>query len=283
MRRVSFRVLGIALVVLAGAAVRPCPTPAQTVTYSGAAQYASGEYIFSERTHSVYLSNGLDVSTDRLDLSVSVPIIFQSSPWVSYSLVGGIPSGGPQQRAMGGRHGAGSGGQGPRGTTMAGPAAERGDDPQRGRQPGETLVLPDTTSYTDVGVGDPSTRVDLHLLRDGPFPLGLSLVKQLGPWVLFGDAVYWWLGDMRDVVLQNAVAYSASVGRAFANGRLGLLASLSGYTSEIIKNVDPPLQAGLGLNYSRAQGKYGLNGSLTIGLTESNSDVSVGLGWHVQF
>jgi len=317
MRMRPIHTLGWAIAVVVTTLLAPLST-AQTVTYTGSAQYSSGEYIFSERTHSVYLANGLSVTGDRVDASLSLPVIFQSSPWISYSLVGGIPSGGTQQGTVGGKKG--QGGRSTTGTAQArsftgngqGPGGNgKSDGDGTGRRPGETLVLPDTTSYTSVGIGDPSARLDVQLLRDGPSwlglslsasakapvadvdrgfgtgswdgGLGLSLSKRLGSWFLFGDATYWWLGDMTDVTLNNSVAYSASVGRSLAGGKYGLLASLSGYTTEIIDNVSPPLQAGLGASYSLSQGKYGLNGSLTVGLTESSPDTAVAIGWHIRF
>lgn len=262
----------------------------QNVAYTGSVQYATGSYIFSERTHSVYLFNGLTFSGDRISLSTSISVIFQNSPWISYSGVGGIPSGGPQHGSVGG------GGKGPGGSG-------------RGRRSGETIALPDTISYADVGIGDPFARVDLTLISGGRFwpgvqvaasakapiadvdrgfgtgawdaGLGVSLSKRLGSWFVFADAMHWWLGDMTDATLGNSVAYSVALGRSLMEGKLGMIASLFGYTAEILEDVDPPVQAAFGINYSMAQGQYGLNGSVSAGLTESTPDVSVSLGWHV--
>jgi len=287
--------------LLAGwaAAVAVCaaaawPTHGQTVNYSGSLQYATGSYLFAERTHSVYLFNGLDLSHGRLQAAVSLPVIYQSSPWVSYTVVGSVPSGGPQQGAVGGRgSGSGSGDGG-------GPGSGR-------RRGGDPIVLPDTATYADIGVGDPSLRADLTLLRGTTGPtmrlagsakapvadvdrgfgtgawdagLGLSLAQRLGRWFLFGEALHWWLGDMDDLTLQNTVSYSASLGRVFQNGRLGVLASFSGYT-EIIDAAAPPLQTVLGLNYQFGGGAYSLSATASAGLSESVPDVSVSLGWRV--
>jgi len=151
--------------LLAGwaAAVAVCaaaawPTHEQTVNYSGSLQCATGSYLFAERTHSVYLFNGLDLSHGRLQAAVSLPVIYQSSPWVLYTVVGSVPSGGPQQGAVGGRgsgNGSGDGG---------GPGSGR-------RRGGDPIVLPDTATYADIGVGDPSLRADLTLLRDTTGPI----------------------------------------------------------------------------------------------------------------
>lgn len=264
---------------------------AQTVSYSGSLQYATGSYIFSERTHSIYLSNGLNLSTERVNVSASVPVIFQSTPWVSYTTVGGVPSGGPQQGAVRNRRG-GNGDQG------------------RGGHNRSDFALPDTASYNQIGMGDPSSRIDLEVIQGTQTRPGLSLVgtakapladvdrgfgtgawdaglgvalsKRLGSWFLFGEAVHWWMGDMEDLVLQNSVSYAASVGRAFQQGKLGLLLSFSGYTAEIVEDVDPPLQGSAGLNYSFGDGRYSLSSSASFGLTESMPDVSFALGWRIQ-
>jgi hypothetical protein len=83
--------------------------------------------------------------------------------------------------------------------------------------------------------------------------------------------------EMDDLTLQNMVSYSASLGRVCQNGRLGVLASFSGYT-EIIDTAAPPLQTALGLNYQFGGGAYSLNGTVSAGLSESMPDVSMSLG-----
>jgi hypothetical protein len=319
-RRVQFLAL-CALVLGVWATAAPLSAQAQTVSYTGSAQYAAGDYIFAERTRSFYLSNGLSFATDRLTVAASVPLIVQSSPWVSYSVAGGLPSGGPQQGAVGGGHrGQGSSGdatsdqtrfQTP-GTHTPGthtPGTHTSGTQDRQRRPGETIALPDTASYTHVGLGDPSLRLDLQLVQNGPLGLGvglsasakapvadidrgfgtgawdgglgLSLSAQHGTWMLLGDATHWWFGDMREVVLHNTVAYTVSVGRVFPETNWSVLGSVSGYTSEVVDAVDPPLQLGLGAFYRVGPGGSGLSASLSLGLTESAPDVSAGLGWQV--
>ena len=324
-RRVQFLAL-CALVLGVWATAAPLSAQAQTVSYTGSAQYAAGDYIFAERTRSFYLSNGLSFATDRLTVAASVPLIVQSSPWVSYSVAGGLPSGGPQQGAVGGGHrGQGSSGDATSdqtrfqtpgthtpGTHTPGthtPGTHTSGTQDRQRRPGETIALPDTASYTHVGLGDPSLRLDLQLVQNGPLGLGvglsasakapvadvdrgfgtgawdgglgLSLSAQHGTWMLLGDATHWWFGDMREVVLHNTVAYTVSVGRVFPETNWSVLGSVSGYTSEVVDAVDPPLQLGLGAFYRVGPGGSGLSASLSLGLTESAPDVSAGLGWQV--
>jgi hypothetical protein len=111
------------------------------------------------------------------------------------------------------------------------------------------------------------------------YAAGLSLSKALGRTFLFGDASYWVLGDLPDLDLDNTVGYGLGVGRLVADGRVGLLASLSGYTT-IIPDVDPPVQAGLGLDYRFENGRS-LSAGVGLGLTDAASDVSFSLGWRM--
>lgn len=91
-------ILGCMLLELAtGAGV----AKAQQVTYSGSMQYATGSYIFTERTGSLYIMNGLSISGDRGSVSFTVPYVIQNSPWISYTHGGGIPTGGSRHGQVG--------------------------------------------------------------------------------------------------------------------------------------------------------------------------------------
>ncbi|MDX1586880.1 MAG: hypothetical protein R3222_09055, partial [Balneolaceae bacterium] len=75
----------------------------QNLSYNGSAQYATGDYFFTEKTGSFFLSNGLSVRGERITLSINVPYIVQSSPWISYSSHGLLPTGGPGNGTVAGR------------------------------------------------------------------------------------------------------------------------------------------------------------------------------------
>lgn len=243
----------------------------QEVTYNGSLQFATGNYIFSERTNSVYLFSGLSVSTGRLQVSANIPVIMQSKPWVSYSGVGQIPSGDKQH------------------------------------EDGRGVTLPDTTQYDEIGLGDPLLHAGVEVLKAGKvFPsvhlvaefkpplanadrgfgtgepdygAGMSLAKAVGRNFAFVDITYWVLGDLPDLELKDPVAYSVAVGRPLANGKYSVLVSFSGYT-EILNDVDPPAQVGIGLTYRLDSGPS-LTGSLAFGVTDSNPDFSVAFGWDI--
>ncbi len=278
MRRSRMALAGVAIAALAGA----WPARAQQIDYSGSVQYASGDYLFPERSDALFLYNGLGLTLGRVRLSASLPLVFQRTPWVIYTDVTGLP-----------------GAEGGSGTGQ--------DVTGSGSEVGATLV--DTVSYEEFGVGDPLVRADLRLLDerglrpsvrltlDVKAPIGdvergfssgewdyaggVSVTKSVGTTFLFFDFAYWYVGDMPGVELQNSLAYGAGVGHSLGGGKLGLLASLFG-SSRIQPAVDPPVQVSLGLSYL-----LGLRRSLMVsasaGLTDSAPDISLSFGWFIRF
>jgi hypothetical protein len=85
----------------------------QALTYTGSLHYATGEYIFTERTHTLYLVNGLGLRAGGLNLSASVPLVLQNSEAIgdlpelelknsfSYSLGLGMPLGSGRWTVLG--------------------------------------------------------------------------------------------------------------------------------------------------------------------------------------
>jgi hypothetical protein len=251
----------------------------QTVSYTGALQFSSGSYIFAQRTNSLYFSNGISVSAGRLDLSASLPLISQSTPWISYGGAGMIPSGGPQHMEVG-----------------------------RGMFGRRKVFLQDTTDYAAVGLGDPILHAGLELVKEsGAIPsillgldvkipvadvdhgfgtgewdygAGLSLTKTLEEGSFFVVSMsYWVLGDMPGLRLKDALAYRIALVRPLPGGRMSWIASFSGY-SEILADVEPPAHVTLGINY-RLNPRTSLNGSAAMGVTETSADFSLSLGWQV--
>ena len=180
------------------------PLLAQEMTVSTAGQYSSGDYIFTERTDLFSWTNSLSLTQGRFHGGVTVPLLVQTTPWISYGGVGPTPSGGPQ-------HGIVSGNR-------------RG--PQRGRR--APIALPDTGSYRTTGVGDPlfrvaydvrvpsdTTRLSVQIVGLAKPPLadadagfstgawdggvGLSVSRSFFPWFVFVESTYWWLGDLENL------------------------------------------------------------------------------------
>ena len=244
------------------------------IAYTGSLQFATGDYIFTERSTGLYFFNGITARRSPFSLSASIPIILQNTPWITYTGSGLLPSGGTRET----------------------------EEDTRGR-----VRLPDTTDHADLGLGDMFLRGGLEVLpmrgiRPGlqisgsvkvPFAdpyegfgtgewdagLGLSTSITAGGFLLLAEGVYWFLGDMPGLVLEDALAYSVSVGRPFSGGRIGLIAAFFGYT-RTVEEIDPPMQASLGFTYLRASGSS-ISGTCAAGLTDSAPELSVSLGWQV--
>lgn len=267
--------LGLAI----GLAV-PSSASGQQIVVRTSGQYSSGDYIFTEKTDLFVWSNGVSVTNGRFQIGINVPLVVQTTPWITYGGIGPTPSGGPQHGAVGGN----------------------GRGAQRGRR--TPIALPDTGSYRTTGVGDPqihasfdlrvpsdTSRFRIQLIgavkppladADAGFGtgawdggLGLSLSRSFAPWFALAEGSYWWIGDLDELVLKNSVSYSVGVGRTLYRGRWGLLASISGATP-IIEDVDPPAALNGGINFST--GDWGLSATVSSGLTEGAADWSVGVG-----
>jgi len=246
-------------------------------SYTGSLQYSTGKYVFTDRTHSLYFSNGLDFNTGKLTIAASIPVIYQNSPFVSNSAIGMIPSGGNQSARM------------------------------RQAIKNGKVSLPDTSAYSSVGIGDPMIYLFYDLIEENKvyptvsisggakiplattssgfgtnewdYGFGLSLSKSVNNWMYMADASYWILGDTPDFQLDNSLAYDVSIGRVFSRQNIGLFGSFSGTTSAN-PDLNPALSLGLGLNYSISYDRS-LNSTLNIGLTDSSPDVSLSVGWRI--
>lgn len=272
-RRKALKVAGMVLMISAFLA----SPQGGCATYTGSVQIATGDYIFSDRTTSFYFHNGIRFSAGPLSISTNIPMVYQSSPWVSYSGAGMIPSGGTQHSQIG------------------------------GRKHGDKMALVDTVQYDQVGLGDPSLHLDVELLRERrtvpslhltadlkapladmnsgfgtgewDYSAGFSLAKTVGRSFVFVDVAYWVLGDLPDLVLHDAVAYGIAFGRPLAAGKYAVLISLSGY-SRILEDTDPPAQVGIAISH-RLSSSVSLSGNVALGVTESTPDVSASLGWQI--
>jgi Putative MetA-pathway of phenol degradation len=246
-----------------------------SVSYMGSIQVARGYYIFSQATTGLYVFNGLSLSSGRFTLTASVPLISQNTPYITYTSIGFLPSGGTESSSVSQRQGH------------------------------ETVVVPEVVEYKARGLGDPFITAGLTLVKDGgampsiqvtgqlkvpvadpdsglgtgelDWAAGISLSKRMGRFFVFADAVYWTLGDLPDLDLQNAWAYGVSLGHSFRGGRYALLASYSAY-SEVIAGVEPPSSLGLSLSI-KVGGRSSLMLNSMFGLSESSPAVSFSLGW----
>jgi hypothetical protein len=265
-------VLVILFVLAAGAA------SAQEIAYTGGVHFATGRYLFDTRTNSVYVLTGVEMAAGPVRLSGSIPVVLQTTPWITYGPVP-VPSGGRLTR----------------------------DVVQQLRRGQRRIALPATGQETHGGFGDPLLRGDVELLGPGvrrtslrlgasakppvastehglgtgawDYGAGMLVSTRAGVHSVSVDVAYWHIGDLDDLPLANAWAYGVAYGRTLTGGRWVLLASASGF-STIIEGQDPPLQAGVGLGRVFTSG-HALTGTVSFGVTSSAPAVSVGLGWRL--
>lgn len=246
-------------------------------SYTGSVGYSTGKYLFTERTSSLYLANGLMADTGRLNVFLNIPVVLQTTPWLSYSGIGYIPSGGDQNK-------------------MIQKAVKRGK-----------IAMPDTSGYDQIGLGDPTVyaafelwgerglRPSFSISGDLKIPIaaadhgfgtgewdygfGGSLAKTVDMTMFMVDASYWIVGDMPDLELKDTFLYSISVGRLYRHGKVGVMASFSG-SSKTIEDAAPPLQIGLGINHNIGFSQA-ITFSAMIGLTDTAPDFALSFGWKV--
>ena len=259
---------------------------AQELSYRGGVNYSTGSYFFTENTGTFYINNGLSLQMNRLTLSANIPYLVQNSPWISYSNMGGLPTGGTQSgevRRAGMNGGMGGGG---------------------GRR--QQIVLIDTTSYTQSSFSDPSVYTGFRVYTSSngksvvmingqlkipvtnpskgfgtgawDSSLGVSVSQSIGMnWMFFGDVSHWWMGDMDDLKLNNTWAFGIGLGKMLSGGKWLINTNFNALTS-ILDDYDPPMNLSVGSGY-RVNSNTLLNMTWSLGLSESSPDVSVGVGW----
>jgi hypothetical protein len=278
----------------------------QRVTYSGSLSYAGGSYVFDEEVNSFYVGNALSLATDRLRLTVDLPVIVQNGGIVSYVAGIPVPTGGSQhglvQRRRPGetlgtqRRSKGGGSAG--GGASAAPASliTLQDDSILVFDDSYSANVGDPTLSGSVelseGIGairsltvDASVKAPLTSVEDGvgsgewDYSLGGGVALAVGSGMVFADARYWWLGDMPDLELVDGFSYGLGASLPFADSRGSALLSLSGM-SAIIETMDAPISLSGSVGY-RVRDPLFLSAGLSVGLTESASDFVVYVGWSV--
>lgn len=284
---------GIATAIAFYLALAPTTASGQEATYSGGVQYAAGHFIFEERTEAVYFTNGLRLRWDVLEIGASVPLAIQNGGLVT--LIGSvpIPTGGEGSGVVSRRQGSGRiGTRSPNssGTEPLPDTTVTFDDSFRARIADPTLSI-GAELYSGFG-GVRSFRVDSRVsvpvndLDSGigsgewDYALGGSIVFGVRSVLLFADASYWWIGDLPDLELQDALSYGIGLGIPIKGGDISALVSLTGMT-ETISTVDPPLSIGASVGWLVGDRTF-MNIGGGAGLTESAPDVFAQFGWSVR-
>ena len=275
-----FRVLPVRLAIVVGMTAAATAAAAQSLTYAGSAQLSTGEYVFARRTTSLYVANGLALTTGRFRWSLSMPVILQDAGWVQYSGGGLVATGGMHD-------GAGDGGRGGMGSGMMAPQS--------------------AAAHAEIGFGDPIARGEVELLPgqwsirslrlvatakapvasvnqgfgtgEWDYGGGIALASVVRGTFIFADATYWRVGDAPSLELRDALWYGAAVGRPLSGGRVALVASFSGAT-RVLDGAAAPVQVGAGVSYRWFSGRT-LSVSVAAGMTAAAPDVSLGVGWQV--
>lgn len=292
------------------------------VTYSGAVRTATGTYLFTERTTSLFVVSAVDVESGALRVSASVPLIYQSTPWVTYAPVL-VPSGGGQSASVGDQirrvTGSGSGsGTGSGGSTATGPST--GPGAPGGRSivigpataatvpAGFAVTLPVETATSQTGLGDPILRASYRITRagastvlrvSGAYKPALASVER-GFSTGAADAA----AGISAVHLRGAHQLSAVA----EYWRLGDMPDLPlnnavsyrlGYDrylrsnrwwvsgavagwSRVLDGVAPPADLSLGLGRYFAGSGRSLGATATFGLTDTAPDFSIALDWRLR-
>lgn len=261
---------------------------AQTVSYTGSAQFSTGSYYFENTTNSFFLSNGLSIQSGGFTASLNVPYVVQNTPWISYTQIGGIPTGGTQNGEV--KQSARNEGQG------------------SGRRQ-NVIPLADTTSYSQSGFSDPTISASFTILSNQyrrfilslnshvkiPFAnpsngfgtgawdagLGVSISKAISQNIMvFANTMYWRLGDMEELELKDTVSYGVGLGLFLNQGNLMFSSSLNGM-SKVADEFDAPVSLNLGTGLNVHKRIY-LNANASAGLSEASPDFAFGLGWSVR-
>ena len=274
----SWRLALVTLAMVAG----PEHGRAQTVAYTGRLQYATGDFIFAQRTSYAYFANGLTVGRDRLQVSASFPVVIQSMGWLQHGGTGMmIPTGSPL-------------GSPARSTTGTGRVHDSSDGSRH------DMLGP-------FGIGDPIARIDVSMWRTPQrraslkvvglvkAPLasggrglgtgewdegaGLSGALRMGQASLLGEVVYWNLGNPPNGRLRDAVAYTVSVGKPFTAGRWSIVGNVSG-ASALWTGYAAPVQVGVSVGHLLKSGR-GMFATLSAGLTRTAPSFTMGIGWRI--
>jgi len=260
------------------------PTAAQ-VAYTGSLTYSTGSYVFVDRTHSLWLSNGLGVRSGRVDFSASLPVVMQNSGIVTFVAGQPLPTGGEQSGAVS-RRGRGTRiGSGPQSITTDSTVVFRDHYEV---EVGDPLATGSVEVYSGFGVlrslaVQVGAKAPLRSLESGvgtgewDVGGGASVVVGSGRALVLGDLSYWSFGDLPELELKGSLLYSVGVSTSVMDARASVLLSLSGATS-IMDAVEAPLSVGLAFLHARGDGRSVSLGA-SVGLSEASPDVTAWVGW----
>jgi hypothetical protein len=243
-------------------------------------QYASGNYLSTERLNSYYLYGSIRYESDNYSLALSIPLIASNGQNVSQFGQIYLPN----------HMGSGTTGMG-------------GQPTHGGHMMGNQSFIT-TTSSENFGIGDLYLYANYNLLDQfssviglgfssyvkfptasttngfgtGKFDFSLStaLRKNFDSFLIYASGGYIFLGNPDSVKFINPFTFNIGIGKVFGDGNLSALLSYSLY-SKILDVYEMPQELSFGINIiSNSKITYTLIGS--AGLSNSTPDYVLSFG-----
>lgn len=233
----------------------------------------------SDGSHNIayYLYGGLRYQAQDYYLSLSLPLVFNSSG--SFTQLGGMyfPNG---NDIGGGMHG--SGGQGSMMNGSLGMSALNAGIGDMYAYGSYTLVK-ETNSLpafsTDGFVKFPTASPSLNIgTGKFDFNLAVSARKFISTFSFYLQTGYLFLGNSSEANIENPITFSAGIGNNFGGGNHLLLIEYDSY-STIVTGLASPKQLSLGYTYL-INPKLGYTMIGSVGLNNSTSDYTISAGFN---
>ncbi len=289
-RQNSSRLRQILLAVVAAVVLLPAWVSAEGIKYDVGLgfQFATGQYGTGITTDAVFLPFMVEVfPTERLDFSLEIPLIYQSSSSVVAGEFAGMRRGAT--------------GMGTMGATTSVMAAMTGPGPR-------TNASPFNINDSQFGIGDlklgagyvlyteekyvPAIRPNFFVkiptadknkfLGTGAFDggLGVELTKWFGKWITDGDIGYVFQGNSSVVTVKDYMYYDIGAGYQ-VSPNLRPIFLLKGSTPTV-DGASALLEARLRVKYQISQ-HIGIDGYVSKGITTASPDYGAGVALFYYF
>lgn len=233
----------------------------------------------SSQNMAYYLNGGIRYQAQDYYLSLSLPLVFNSSG--SFTQLGGmyIPNGSGNNTggSMHGSNGQGSMMNGNEG--MSSLNAGVGDMYVYGSYTivKETNSLPafSTDGFVKFPTASPSLNIGTGKFD---FNLAVSVRKFIGTFLFYMQGGYLFLGNSGESNVENPLTFNVGIGNNFASGKHLFLLEYDSY-STIVTGYSSPKQLSLGYTYLISP-KLGYTMIGSVGLNNSTSDFTVSAGFN---
>ena len=265
---------------------------AEEVTYSTSLgfEFTTGEYGTGIKTDAIFVPFTVAVfPTKRLDFSLELPYVYQSSSAVvagQFRAMQSMGTGTGSTAMAAGMGGSGTGTGGGSMTTASGASANTaqnglGDLTLRGGYvlvpEGDYLPAVRPTIAVKIPTADKN-----KFLGTGAFDetVGVELTKWFGNWFADGETGYTFQGSSSVVAVKDYLSYAVGGGYQFGD-RLRPMLIFKGSTPRF-EGASAQLETRLRVKYQMTE-HTGLDGYLAKGLTTASPDYGTGLAVYVEF